>query len=803
VKTGRVGDLSLRKPRLPKAQRLTVLPIFQGQPRVSFGVDKIHEMEKMDGPSKRTTRIRTFRVLRVRPIRTSASKAGIQLVAEVAVLKTALIASNPSPILREGPVAPRISMRAPWVFAAAIFMGAAQLFLLELMLAKMLLPRFGGAPAVWATCVVFFQAALLAGYAYAHVLTNRLPVQRQVALHLALLVVCLAFLPIGIPDQLVPTTADRPAIVLLGILVLTAGLPFIAISSTTPLLQRWFAGSGYLHSHDPYYHYAASNVGSLLALFAYPVVMEPVFSLPVQSAIWGAGFCLWLLLLTVCARKTWRRQGAGLTVGGSKTRPVSPRDKVSPRNKARWMILAFVPSSLMLGCTSHLSADVATVPLMWIVPLAVYLLSFILAFARATPAWVHRAVVLALPVALGVELATERTVCLGTAAATHLTTLFVAAMVCHGELARRRPPARWLSEYYLWLAAGGALGSCFSALIAPLVFDWVVEYPLALTLAAFLLPPLFPGTRHPVLGMANRAGPIALGCTVAAVVFSNRHQFIQDARLVNEERTFFGVYRIVRDSKDVTCALLHGQTWHGMQIQSDDPRQRRVPLLYYFPTGPIGQVFFAFHGPHAKARTAVIGLGIGDLAGYAESGQEFTFYEIDPGVTQIARDSRYFTFLADAEARGAKVRVVVGDARLALKRDQDHRYGMIILDAFSDDAIPAHLLTREAFELYQERLEQDGLLALHITNVHVNLEPIVAELAWDQKLVALIQAEEDILPEERQRGKRPSTWVLLARQREHLGLLSESTRWRPLQRRSSPILWRDDYTNLLPILRWH
>jgi hypothetical protein len=305
-----------------------------------------------------------------------------------------------------------------------------------------------------------------------------------------------------------------------------------------------------------------------------------------------------------------------------------------------------------------------------------------------------------------------------------------------------------------------------------------------------------------MLGRANRAGPIALGCAVAAIVLLNRHQFIQDARLVNEHRTFFGVHRIVRDSNDVTRAMLHGQTWHGMQIQSDDPRQRRVPLLYYFPTGPIGQMFFAFHGPHAKARTAVIGLGIGDLAGYAESGQEFTFYEIDPGLAQIARDRRYFTFLADAEARGAHVRVVLGDARLALQREHGHRYGMIILDAFSDDAIPAHLLTREAFELYQERLDEDGLLALHITNIHVNLEPIVAELAWDQKLVALIQEDADVLAEERRRGKRPSTWVVLARQPQHLRPLSDSRRWRPLQRRGSPVLWRDDFTNLLPVLRW-
>jgi hypothetical protein len=323
------------------------------------------------------------------------------------------------------------------------------------------------------------------------------------------------------------------------------------------------------------------------------------------------------------------------------------------------------------------------------------------------------------------------------------------------------------------------------------------------------LPALFPDTRRPILRVANRLAPIVLGVVTAAGFFWNRHQFVKDALLVNETRTFFGVYRIVRDSDDIACVMIHGHTWHGMQIQSDDPRQRRVPLLYYSPTSPIGQVFFALHNgepggvsPRRPARTAVIGLGIGNLAGYADSGQEFTFFEIDRGVEQIARDTRYFTYLADAEARGAKVQVVLGDGRLGLERDRGRRYGMIILDAFSDDAIPTHLLTREAFQLYLDRLDDDGLLALHITNEHVNLEPIVAELAKDQNLVALIQADTLVAPEERQRGKAPSTWVVLARQREHLGPLRESKRWRPLERSRSPILWRDDFTNLLPILRW-
>jgi len=688
------------------------------------------------------------------------------------------------------------------------------------MLAKMVLPRFGGAPAVWATCVVFFQAMLLAGYAYAHLLTTRLSDRHQVLLHFSLLVACLAFLPIGIPDRLLPTSMDHPAIALLSILARTAGLPFLMVSSTTPLLQRWFAASGNVDSEDPYHYFAASNAGSLLALLAYPVLVEPAFSLSVQSAIWAAGFLLWLLSMAVCAQKVW---GSGGNPKSHKNEPrmkhgfntasipcsipvssvaANSESRISNFTKARWLVLAFVPSSLMLGCTSHLAADVASFPLMWIGPLALYLLSFIFAFARSTPAWVHRAMILILPVMLLGQLATERISQLWLMVAIHLTTLFVAAMVCHGELARSRPPARWLTEYYLWIAVGGVLGSCFNALIAPALFSWVLEYPLALSLTALLLPPLFPDTRRPKPRIANRLAPIALGIVVAAGFFWNRHQFLQDALLINETRTFFGVYRIVRDSDGKACVMIHGHTWHGMQIQSDDPRERRVPLLYYSPSSPIGQVFFAFHGLPSKARTAIIGLGIGNLAGYADSGQEFTFYEIDPGVEKIAQDTRYFTYLEDAQARGAKMQVVIGDGRLGLEREGKCRYGLIILDAFSDDAIPTHLLTREAFQLYLNRLDDDGLIALHISNEHVNLEPIVAELAQDQQLVALIQHDKDISPEERQRGKAPSTWVVLARQRENLGPLNESKRWKPLQRRPSPILWRDDFTDLLPILRW-
>jgi hypothetical protein len=723
-----------------------------------------------------------------------------------------------------------LGFHLPWFFAIAIFIGAGQLFLLEPMLAKMLLPRFGGAPAVWATCVVFFQAVLLAGYAYAHFLTTRLSYRTQVLLHFALLLGCLAFLPIGIPDRLVPTSTNQPAFAVLRILAISAGLPFFLLSSTTPLLQRWFAASKHADSDDPYFFYAASNAGSLLALIAYPFVVEPIFSIPVQNGIWAACFCIWIVFLAICALRVFRHRGryGSFDIRNTKSQDSKPRLKLripdsslgsksgssveensnlgfwnSNFTRVGWLVLAFVPSSLMLGCTSYLSADVASFPLLWIAPLAVYLLSFIFVFARATPGWVHRVMVLVLPVAIGFQLVSEGSTRLGLIVVVHLTTLFVASMVCHGELARRRPPAERLTEFYLWLALGGALGSCFNVLISPYVFSWVAEYPLVLALAGFLLPPVFPGSRQVVLRIANRVLPIGLACVVMVSSLSNHHSFIKDGNVLNEERTFFGVYRLVRDNTGRTCALLHGQIWQGMQHQSADPRERRFPLLYYFPTSPIGQVFYAFHGPTKKSHVAVIGLGIGNLAGYAEAGQEFTFYEIDPLVPKIARDPRYFTYLADAEKRGAEMRVVLGDGRLALERDSGRRFGMIILDAFSGDAIPTHLLTREAFQRYEDRLEEDGILALHITNSHVDLEPVVAELARDRNLVALVQDDREIAPEERERGKAPSKWVVLAHRPDYFGSLRESNRWKPLTSSDSSSLWRDDYTNLLPILRWN
>jgi hypothetical protein len=671
------------------------------------------------------------------------------------------------------------------LFAAAIFLGAALLFVLEPMMAKMVLPRFGGAPAVWTTCVLFFQLALLAGYAYAHWIGPR-PGRWIYAVHVGLLLLGFLFLPPGVPAQWSPSSDRAPAVALLGLLLISVGVPFVLVSSTAPLLQRWYARQP--GSADPYYLYAASNAGSLLGLLAYPIVIEPYLSVSQQRIAWLVGYVGLVLLSATCAWVCREAPHRG------PSQP-SAKNPVGASTRARWLVLAFVPSSLMLGCTSYLGSDVAAVPLLWVVPLALYLVTFVLCFGKPDG---HRWAIFALPAVLVLQVwvMLGGTASIEMAIASSLVTLFVAAMVCHGELARSRPSAEHLTEFYLWLAAGGAIGSAFNALVAPLVFSWIVEYPLALALSAALLPPLF----SPRWRMANRLVPLAFAAGILAMFLWHHSSTNAAARVVEERRTFFSVLRVTRGEKDLTHILVHGSIRHGAQLRSTDARQRRLPLLYYFPSGPIGQVFHAFHGPTGKPRVALVGLGIGTLASYADAGQEFTFFEIDPAVADLARDTRYFTFLDDAEARGARVNVVLGDARVSLDQDR-RRFGMIVVDAFSGDAIPTHLLTREALKLYLSRLEDNGLIAFHLTNAYLDLEPVVRELAHDLGLVALIQHDYDLTLEDRRRGKGESTWVIMARRNEDLGPLDDSPRWVPLQRRPGDPLWRDDYTNLLRVLR--
>lgn len=779
----------------------------------------------------------------------------------------------------------------PLLFATTLLVGAALLFCVQPMIAKMVLPLLGGAPAVWNTCMVFFQAALLAGYSYAHATATWLGVRRQAILHLVLLMVPLAFLPFGIAEDAAGslTPATNPNLWLLRLLVTTVGLPFFVVAATAPLLQGWFSRTGHPSAADPYFLYAASNLGSMLALLAYPLLMEPNLRLAQQSALWAAGDGVLVLLTMSCAVAVWRSPGSA-SAAAVVDDTGAGMDRPSLRRRLRWVGLAFIPSSLMLGVTNYLSTDIAAIPLLWVIPLALYLLTFILAFARRPPlphAWMLRA----LPMAV---VLLTLVLCIGGSQLAwipiHLLTFFVVALVCHGELARDRPPARDLTGFYLALSVGGVLGGLFNALVAPLVFDRVVEYPLLLVLACLVRlerrrveveeeesVPLAPelggegwgeGDRVRPTGSLNpsppspRSGgtrgkgssapsrvrvgdlllPMALGVVTAGLigyVRSHPDSFlsIQDGLLVyavgtfvcftfmdrpvrfalgiaailaalsvapgadgpvlHQERSFFGVLRVTQSLQGNYQLLIHGSTVHGQQ--SLDPGRRREPLSYYHRTGPIGQVIEVVRQRRVGGGIAVVGLGAGSMAAYAEPDERWTFYEIDPAVARIARDPRYFTFLTDC--RAGSLDVVLGDARLRLRDAPGHGYGLIALDAFSSDAIPLHLVTREALGLYRAKLADGGLIAFHTSNRFLDLSSVLGVLALDAGWVCRVRDDTLLTSAEIQSGKHASTWAVLAARPEDLGALAEDPRWPAPPLRPGTEVWTDDFSNVVGQLK--
>lgn len=688
------------------------------------------------------------------------------------------------------------------LYALALFAGAYLLFLVEPMAAKMVLPLLGGAPAVWAACVVFFQAALLAGYAYAHWAPAQLGLRRHALVHLALLAVAASALPIGLRGR-TPVPDEPPVAWLLTTLVVGVGAPFFALAATAPLVQSWFAATGHHRAADPYFLYVASNAGSLAALASYPAAVEPALRLSEQTRLWSWGYGLFVGLVAACAVALLRGKQRQDLVG-----PATPRNgaAVSRRQIFRWVALAFVPSSLMLGVTTYITTDVAPVPLLWILPLALYLLSCMLAFARP-PAAVHAVMVFLLPVAIVLVILQgvfPYDPGLGPVIALHLAAFFVAAMVCHGELARDRPPAHELTAFYLWVAVGGVLGGAFNALLAPAVFNRIVEYPLVIVLVCFLRPRL-PAIEAGLGGRPARRGfwrehledyrTLGWGLfgIFGGVLFYYMSYRGDWARVRLLERNFFGVVSVWPDRTLQYLTMRHGTTIHGMQ--SLEPGRRAEAVGYYGATAPIGQIFADRRRRATRPDIAVIGLGAGTLAAYAEHGQSLTFYEIDPAVVRIARDPEYFTYLADAEARGVRLRFVLGDGRLELARSPQ-RYGLLIADAFSSDAIPLHLLTREALHAYLDHLAEGGLLVFHLSSAYLRLAPVIADLALDAGLVCLYQDDLDVSRPD----QFPSQWAVLARSAGDLGGLAGDPRWGRLSGRAGDNVWTDDYSNVLRVI---
>jgi hypothetical protein len=745
------------------------------------------------------------------------------------------------------------------LFSATLFLSAGLTFLVQPMFAKFVLPLFGSTPAVWNTSMLFFQTTLLAGYLYAHESTRRLGVRRQSVVHLAVLLLPLLVLPLGVPAGWTPPADANPVLWLLGLLAFAVGLPFFVVSTTAPLLQRWLAATDHPAAGDPYFLYRASNLGSVLGLLAYPLVVEPSMRLAEQGRLWSGGYGLLVVLVLACAAVVWRspRGSPGDAVRGSPVGATSAdlsrppdRDARAPATfrptltrRLRWIGFAFVPSSLMLGVTTTITTDIAPIPLLWSLPLSLYLISFVLVFAPGARAdRLQRAMAFALPgvvllisVILLLQLRGPLWISLWVMVPVHLAGFFVIAVVCHGQLARDRPPARWLTEFYLLISLGGALGGVFNAIVAPAVFDSLAEYPIALVLAALCLPrraprippgpyarrldlalPLALGTmlaltvsliqlaessklqyaKMYAIGMAAGVAvnfvrrPLRFGLSVGAIMLAVTLASAPNARELHRERSFFGVYRVTAADGGDLHRLVHGTTRHGAQDFSEG--RERTPISYYHRRSPIGQLLGALP-PSVTTRVAIIGLGTGSVGCYSKAGERWTFYEIDPTVERIARDPRLFTYL---RVCAGDFDVVLGDARLRLPRASDRSYGLIMADAFSSDAVPIHLITREALALYRSKLREHGIIAFNVTNSYLDLQPVLGDLAHDAKMACVAQ-EDHASAIDGDPATDGSDWVVMARQTHDLGAVAAHPRWHDCRRSPGDPPWTDDYSNLL------
>jgi hypothetical protein len=721
------------------------------------------------------------------------------------------------------------------------------------MIGKMVLPVFGGTPSVWNTCLVYFQVMLLCGYLFALGVdrAEEIQVSRVSMVPLFTLAVLLGagwFLqPIGLQADIGRSISSNPspALALLGILFLSATLPLVMVSATAPLVQHWFALTGHSRAHDPYFLYAASNAGSLLALLAYPFLIEPNLGLAMQSQVWRTGFLILAILVSTCGALTWRRN-FDREIGIKKNRACAGTERnLELATGLRWLILVFVPSSWLMGVTNYLTTDLAAIPLLWTIPLALYLLSFILAFSPSM-ASVVRAASRALPsVVVPLVLVMSAGFAHAVWIPLHLLAFFVGSVACHGALAQLRPLPRYASTFYVTIAMGGLLGGVFNALVAPIVFDRVIEYPLAVVLACLIAPAINPqqgrltlkepladlvisgvvflltvtlatnlaGLADSVLGVfavmvatglgfyscvTARRRPIRFALVALAVLTASGLGPGVSGRLLHIERNFFGVVRVTHDIERNVHRLFHGSTLHGQQ--SLDPTFRREPSTYFTRSGPIGQVFDAIQPrlERSGAEVAIVGLGAGTLASYARPGQRWTFYEIDDAVVRIARDPRFFTYLQDSQADA--IDIVLGDARLRLRDAPDHAYQLIVLDAFSSDAVPVHLLSREAIRLYRAKLTDGGMLAFNLSNRYLDLDPIMGRQAEDAGLVYRVRYDLNLSDEEKQSGKQASIWAVMTATEQNLGALADDPRWQPPNPRPGSAVWTDDYSDLASYL---
>jgi hypothetical protein len=870
----------------------------------------------------------------------------------------------------------------PFLFAFTMFLSATLLFMVQPMIGKMVLPYVGGSPAVWNTCMVFFQSLLLLGYLYAHKLASQPNQKAQVKIHLGVLAASAAVMGLAavltadgatvpVVKSLAPSGGGFPFFEVLAMLAIAIAVPFFAVSTSAPLLQRWFAVTGHPSAKDPYFLYAASNAGSLISLLGYPLLLEPSLRVVHQTWLWAGGFVFLVVATWLCGRASLNPVLPAARPGGPAPADTLGTGKPSGRQKWFWLMRAFIPSSLMLGVTTFMTTDIASVPLLWVIPLALYLLTFIIAFAQM-PWWYRPFIANAAPVVVlllvfvlisGVLDRDRDEVGVSPMLlklSLHLSAYFLLSLLMHSELAHERPAAKHLTGYFLWISLGGVCGGLFNALIAPLVFTHPYEYPIAIALGCMLVPVLDAVKPDSELTEAEKVSrgwatmfdfliPAIMVAFIALMLWASNRDFFNSAcrmiveqlRLgmatvkpfivfaplclicflfidrplrfglcvfailgVNEYRTsnaestsqtlrsYFGIVRIDRNPESFASAyasmlkpsdvgpwaayevaditsMSHGTTLHGKQFRSrfrvtgdaktireflEDPKANREelnrrttdaglppaltddlrlltvfdpwqaatligarnawdptqdPLTYYHRTGPVGLIMSEAFRRKPLPEIGMVGLGTGSVAAYAQPGQTFNFYEIDSKVRDMILQEKDapFTYVQNAKSRGAKIEMIMGDARLMLERDPaERKYDLLLIDAFSSDAIPVHLLTVESLKLYQQRLKPGGLFAMHISNVYLRLEPVVAAIAKQNGLACRVLNDRD----QNHPGKTASSWVILAENEETLGKAFTDPDevpgtfakpdWRPLEYQPMVKPWTDDYQDMLMVL---
>ena len=666
------------------------------------------------------------------------------------------------------------------IHAATIFLSSFLLFMVQPLIARLILPWFGGTAAVWTTCMLFFQTILLAGYAYAHATNARLAPRTQALVHTILLVVALALLPIAPREYWKPLGEEEPVSYILLLLVATVGLPYFLLSATSPLLQAWFVRAR--PGEDPYRLFAISNLASVLALVGYPFVVEPYLGNEQQVWVWS---CLFAVFALLCAGVSWIGTAQGVATQAANEEPEKPPSRA---DYALWLSLSAVGSVMLLAVTNHITQNIASIPLLWLAPLTLYLVTFILAFEGRSlyrPMYWWSVVLVWTGAMVWLLVDKDHQFDLWLQLGIYLSGLFVACMFCHGELYRSRPQARYLTAFYLTISAGGALGGLLVAVVAPLVFNGYFELGVGLVALALLA-----SVRYAALNISARIASLAvlLGAAGCAVYDGIKYQ--KDVTV--SSRNFYGVMRVKEygtpGGDDHMRRLLHGVILHGEQYLHET--RRHTATTYYQVTSGVGVAILSLRERPGN-RVGVIGLGTGTIASYGRQGDTYRFYDINPQVVTVAK--RDFTYLSDS---GARIEVAIGDARLNLEREPAQGFDVLAVDAFSSDSIPVHLITREALAVYLRHMKPDGIVAFHVSNRFLNLVPVVARLAQEHGAHAVL------VDEESDDDRTTSTWVLVSRDKKALerpeiveaGATGPETRddWRT---------WTDDYSNLVQILK--